>query len=115
MLMVSITGLSKSIRTIASDKLLRTLSLTKMQRSLNELFVDWNTKDNPRTLFEDNDGVMKVMQYNHCQTLNDERTIAFHQSWKQADDVFDEKRQIWISAHIDAEKDDMFIPRSDAQ
>lgn len=107
--------LSESIRTIASDKLQRNISLKRMQRKLNELFVDWKTKENQRNLFESDDGIRKVMKYNKCNSLNDERTIKFHQSWKQESDVFDETRQIWIDRNIDPIEDDLFIPRDDAQ
>lgn len=107
--------LSENIRTIASDKLQRNVSLKRMQRKLNELFVDWKTKENPTNLFEKDDGIRKVMKYNRCESLNDARTIKFHQSWKQDSYVFDETRQIWIDEHIDPINDDMFIPRDDAQ
>lgn len=107
--------LSSSIRTIASDKLQRTISIPKMQRKLNELFDDRTGKDSNISLFGSDDDVKESLRYMHCQDLNDERTIAFNQGWKQSDDVFDEKRQIWISGTIDPINDDMFIPRDDAQ
>lgn len=107
--------LSSSIRTIASDKLQRTISLKRMQRKLNELFDGGTEKNNPISLFDDDNAVKLSLRYMGCQALNDERTIAFNQRWKQKDDVFDEKRQIWIDKYIDPINDDMFIPRDDAQ
>ena len=107
--------LSSSIRTISSDKLQRTISIPRMQRKLIELFEDGTEKDNKVSLFGDDSAFKESLRYMHCQSLNDERTIKFHQGWKQEDDVFDEKRQIWISKYIDPINDDMFIPRDDAQ
>lgn len=107
--------LSSSIRTIASDKLLRTISIPRMQRKLNELFEDETEKENKASLFGDDDAVNQSLKFMHCNSLNDERTIKFHQGWKQESDVFDEKRQIWISEHIDPIEDDLFIPRDDSQ
>lgn len=106
--------LSSNIRTIASDKLLAKIPLTTMQRTLIDLFMD-RTKRNQVNLFDNKDDFKRVMKYNHCLHLNDERTIAFNQNWKQEDDVFDESRQIWIDRFIDPINDDMFIPRDDAQ
>lgn len=110
-------SLSLSIRTIASDKLQRNISLKRMQRKLNELFLDWYAKDigDSDNVFGDGKDVLESSRYYHCQCLNDERTIEFNQSWKQESDVFDEKRQIWISNFIDPINDDLFIPRDDAQ
>ena len=107
--------LSESIRSMASDKLLRNISLKRMQRKLNELFDNGTEKKGDVSLFGDDDAVKESLRYMHCHSLNDERTIEFNQNWKQADDVFDEKRQIWIDRFIDTEKDDLFIPRDDAQ
>ena len=82
---------------------------------MNELFVDWNRTDSDsNSVFGDADGVLEYSRYYNCQSLNDERTIKFNQGWKQEDDVFDEKLQIWISKFIDTEKDNMFVPRVDA-
>ena len=108
-------SLSSSIRTISSAKLLRTISIPRMQRKLNELFEDETEKENKASLFGDDDAVNQSLKFMHCNSLNDERTIKFHQGWKQKDDVFDEKRQIWISKYIDPINDDMFIPRDDSQ
>lgn len=108
-------SLSSSIRTISSDKLLRTISIPRMQRKLIELFVDRTKKENPLFSDDDKEQLDKVLKFNHCLSLNDERTIAFNQGWKQEDDVFDEKRQIWISGHINPIEDDVFIPRDDVQ
>lgn len=106
---------SSTIRTNCAERLLRKISLKTMQRKLNELFVDWQEQENKTNLLEDNDGLRKVMKYNRCESLNDERTIEFHQSWKQDSYVFDETRQIWIDENVDPINDDMFIPRDDAQ
>ena len=102
-------SLSSSIRTISSDKLLRTISIPRM------LFVDRTKKENPLFSDDDKEQLDKVLKFNHCLSLNDERTIAFNQGWKQEDDVFDESRQIWISGHINPIEDDVFIPRDDVQ
>ena len=106
--------LSSSIRTIASNKLFSTISIPRMQRKLIELFDD-GTENDKVSLLDDDGGVKKSLRYIHCKSLNDARTIAFNQGWKQANDVFDEKRQIWIDEFIDPINDDMFIPRDDAQ
>ena len=106
--------LSSLIRTIASDKLQKNVSLSRMQRKLIELFVDWNKKENSTNLFEKDDGIKRVMKYNNCESLNDERTIKFNQRFKQTGDVFDETRQIWISEFVDPIEDDMFMSRDDA-
>lgn len=117
MSMVSVIGLSESIRTNSSANLTRNISLKKMHRKLNEVFVDWNAKDisDSDSPFGDGDAVLELSRYYHCQCLNDERTIKFHQGFKQDSYVFDETRQIWIDECIDTEKDDLFIPRDDAQ
>lgn len=106
--------LASNIRTNTAERLLRTISLKSMHDCLNGLFVDKNASDTPVNLFDDEDGVKKTLRYIHCKHLNDKRTIAFNQRWKQANDVFDEKRQIWIDGFIDTEKDDLFIPRVDS-
>ncbi len=111
--MVSITGLSESIRTTSSDKLLRTISLNKMHNSLIDLFSDRTAIDNDNGTNDED--VFKVLRYSDCLSLNDESTIKFHQSQHQQSDVFDEQRQIWIDEHINPIEDDLFIPRSDAQ
>ena len=110
--------LSESIRTIASDKLFGNISLARMQGKLIGLFVDWNANDvnDSDSVFGDyTDGMKRIMQFSKCESLNDERTIEFHQGWKQESDVFDESRQIWIPYGVDPINDDMFIPRDDAQ
>ena len=112
--MDSVIDISENVRTISAGKLQRTISLNRMQNSLNDLFVDRTAINQNRNLLE-SDKMLENLRFMHCQSLNDERTIKFHQGWKQADDVFDEDRQIWISPHIDVEKDDLFIPRDDAQ
>ena len=110
--MNNIVGVASQIRTNTGAKLLRKISLKRMNNRLMDLFMD-RTKQDSVNRFADEDGIRKVMQYNHCLHLNDARTIEFGNSCKQADDVFDEKRQIWISRFIDTEKDDLFIPRDD--
>ena len=107
--------LSSSIRTISSDKLQRTISIPRMQRKLIELFEDGTEKDNKVSLFGDDSAFKESLRYMHCQSLNDERTIKFHQGWKQDGYVFNEKLQIWIDGSIDVEKDNLFVPRVDAQ
>lgn len=106
---------SSSIRTISSDKLQRTFSIPGMQRNLIGLFDDGTEKDNVNLFESEKEHFKKSLRFMNCQSLNDERTIEFHQRWKQESDVFDESRQIWIDKYIDPIKDDMFIPRDDAQ
>lgn len=108
-------ALASEIRTNVGDKLSRNVSLVNMHNSLSELFVDRTSIDTSLRRYFDDGAMKKSMQFSHCQSLNDERTIKFHQSCKQEDDVFDETRQIWIDKFIDPIKDDLFIPRDDAQ
>lgn len=105
--------LSSTIRTSASDTLLNTISLKEMQDKLFDLFIDRENKKTVVNLLETN-AMKESLRYIHCRQLNDELTIDYNQKWKQSNDIFDEKRQIWIDKYIDAEKDDMFIPRDDA-
>ena len=114
--MNTVVNLAENIRTNTSDNLLRNISLARMKRKLVNLFVDWNAKDvdDSDNIFGADDGIIKTMKYNNCLSLNDENTIEFHQSFKQDNDVFDEKRQIWIDRFVDTINDDMFIPRDDA-
>ena len=107
-------SISSSIRTNSSDVLLRNVSIKRMHNSLIDLFVDRTNLDTISGI-GDEDSIKQMMQFNKCNSMNDERTIKFHQSWKQASDVFDEKLQIWIDKSIDTEKDNLFIPRDDAQ
>ena len=102
MLMMTNQELIETIRTNCAERLLRTISLKKMQRKLNELFVDWQVQSN----IESDDGIQKTIKYNKCESLNDERTIKFNQRFKQATDVFDETRQIWIDKYIDPINDE---------
>ena len=111
--MNDVVGVASQIRTNTGAKLLRDISLDRMQNSLLDLFMDRNKQDKVN-LLADEDGIRKVMRYSNCLHLNDARTIEFCNSFKQADDVFDEKRQIWIDRFIDTEKDDLFIPRDDS-
>ena len=106
---------ASEIRTNIGENLVRKISLAKMHYHLMDLFQDRTKVDTHVNLLEDDDGIKKTLRYMHCQSLNDERTIEFHQSFKQESDVFDEKRQIWIDKYIDPINDDMFIPRDDAQ
>ena len=110
--MNNVIGLSDNIRTNCAERLTRKISLDRIQNSLIDLFMD-RTKQDTHDNFADEDELRKVMQYSNCLHLNDARTIEFGNSFKQADDVFDEKRQIWIDRFIDTEKDDLFIPRDD--
>ena len=112
--MNSVVSVASNIRTSASDVLLRKVSMVRMYNSLVGLFADRTANNTPTNLFDNGDGVKRTLRYMHCLSLNDERTIAFHQGWKQSSDVFDEDRQIWIDANIDVERDDLFIPRDDA-
>ena len=108
-------GLAESIRTISAGKLQRNISLSRMHHTLIDLFVDRTAIDTTLAGFVNDEDVLETLRYMNCLSLNDERTIKFHQSWKQDSYVFDEKRQIWIDGIVDAEKDDMFIPRDDVQ
>ena len=111
--MNDIVGVASQIRTNTGAKLLRKISLDRMENSLMDLFVD-RTKQDTVNRLNSEDGIRKVLKYSHCQRLNDARRIEFGNSFKQADDVFDEKRQIWIDKYIDPIKDDLFIPRDDS-
>ena len=86
-----------------------------MHNSLIDLFVDRTKVETTFRRFMNNDSIKKSMQFHKCQSLNDERTIKFHQSAKQDSYVFDESRQIWIDDNVDPINDDLFIPRDDAQ
>lgn len=108
-------SLASEIRTSVGDKLSRNVSLVKMHNSLSELFVDRTSIDTSLRRLFDEDKMKKSMQYSHCKSLNDERTIKFNQTCKQESDVFDEDRQIWIDEFVDPINDDLFIPRDDAQ
>ena len=108
-------ALASEIRKSVGDKLSRNISLLKMHNSLSELFVDRTSIDTSLARFFNDDTLEQSMKFHHCQCLNDERTIKFHQSLKQDDDVFLESKQIWIPKTIDPIKDDLFIPRDDAQ
>lgn len=102
--------LATAIRTNCAERLLRTISIQRMHYSLMDLFVDRTAIET--SLFERNkESILKNLSYSHCLSLNDERTIKFNQSWKQQDDVFDEKRQIWISNTVNPIEDDLFIQR----
>jgi len=106
--------LASSIRTNCAERLLGTISIPRMHNRLMDLFVDRTAIET--SLFESSkERILKNLSYSHCLSLNDERKIKFHQSWKQESYVFDEKRQIWIDKSIDPINDDMFIPRDDAQ
>ena len=121
-------GLASNIRITVCERLSRNISLAKIQDNLLKLFVDRINVDSSSlgrfvdVEFEDriyldgddiNDDKITILDYNDCLCLNDESTIEFNQKFKQADDVFDEKRQIWIDRFVDTEKNDLFIPRDD--
>ena len=108
-------ALASEIRTRTGERLLRKISLVKMHYSLIDLFVDRTDIDTSLRRLFDKDGIDKAMQFSNCQYLNDERTINFHQGLKQDGDVFLESKQIWIPSSVDPIKDDLFIPRDDAQ
>lgn len=107
--------LSQNIRTNTDDKLVRKVSLVKMHNSLISLFVDNTSADTKIRNLLDEDCMKMLLRYSDCLSLNDEKTIAFHQRCRQDDYVFDEDRQIWIDGTVDTEKNDLFIPRDDAQ
>ena len=78
---------------------------------LLELFVDRTSIDTSfRRFMGKNENTPR---YSHCLCLNNEKTIKFNQSFKQDSDIFDEKRQIWVSDSVDLVEDDLFIPRDD--
>ena len=94
------------IRLKVKDKLANTSNT-----NLLDLFVDRTSID---TSFRRFMGVNKDNpRYDNCLCLNDEKTIKFHQSLKQDNDVYDEKRQIWVGGTVDLVEDDLFIPRDD--
>ena len=78
--MVSVIDLSENIRTNASAKLPRNISLKRMQRKLKEVFVDWNAKNvnDSNSPFGDGDAVLELSRFYHCLCMNDKRTIDFH-------------------------------------
>ena len=99
-------SVASQIRIKVKDRLANTLDT-----NLLDLFIDRTSID---TSFGRFMGKNKDNQrYDHCLCLNNEKTIKFHQSFKQDNDVFDEKRQIWVSATVDLVKDNLFIPRDD--
>lgn len=108
-------ALASEIRTRTGERLSRKISLVKMHYSLIDLFVDRTEVDTSFRRFMNEDNFKRTMQFSNCQYLNDERTINFHQGLKQDDDVFLESKQIWIPSSVDPIKDDLFIPRDDAQ
>ena len=113
--MNNVFDVASEIRTNTGAKILRKISLEKMHYHLMDLFQDRTKIDEQVNLLDNEDGIRQTLRYIHCKNLNDERTIKFHQGWKQESDVFDEKRQIWIDSFIDPINDDLFIPRSDAK
>ena len=99
-------SLASEIRINVSERLSR-----NVHDKLLELFVDRTSIDTSfRRLMGKNEDTPR---YDHCLYLNDEKTIKFHQSFKQDSDIFDEKRQIWVSDSVDLVEDDLFIPRDD--
>ncbi len=100
--------LSESIRTIASDKLLRTFSLQRMYNNLIDLFVDRTSIDTSLLGRIDFD-VDKWNKYNDCLHMNDKETIAFNNRLPQSDDVFDEVSGNYYPSNLDF-NNNMFIP-----
>lgn len=89
-------GLSSSIRTNCSEVLSRKISLVKMHHSLIDLFVDRTKIDTSLRRFMDDESLNKSMQYSRCHSLNDDSYS-------------------WDFDGIDPIKDNLFIPRDDAQ
>lgn len=111
--MNNVVGVASQIRTNTGAKLLRKISLDIMENSLIGLFIDRTNDDTSlRNCFND-DKMMEILKCGDCLSLNDERTIKFHQNWKQDSYVFDESRQIWYDSNINPITDDLFIPRDD--
>ena len=99
-------SVASQIRIKVKERLANTLDT-----NLLDLFVDRRSIDTSfRRFMGKNEDTPR---YRHCLCLNDEKTIKFHQSFKQDSDVFDEKRQIWVSAYVNLVEDDLFIPRDD--
>ena len=95
-------SLASEIRINVSERLSR-----NVHDKLLELFVDRTSIDTSFRRFMNKD---KLPYYN-CKSLNDEKTIEFHQKTRQMHDVFDDERQIWISSDINPSEHDYFIPR----
>ena len=106
-------ALASKVRTKTGERLKRNISMLKMRNSLFDLFVDRTSIDTSLARFFDDETLEQSMKFHHCQCLNDERTIKFHQGLKQDDDVFLESKQIWIPRTVDPINDDLFIPRED--
>lgn len=90
--------LSSSIRTNCSEVLSRKTSLVKMHYSLIDLFVDRTEIDTTLRRFFNDESMKKSMQYSRCKRLNDDND-------SYSCDIHD----------VDSIKDDLFIPRDDAQ
>lgn len=106
--------LASRIRTRTSEKLSTktNISPVKLHRNIMNMFID---RTSIETSFRRFMGKNKdTLRYDYCKCLNDKETIQFQQSYKQDGDVFDEKRQIWVSGYVDLVEDDLFIPRDDA-
>lgn len=106
--------LTTRIRTRASERLSTRTSISpvKLHRNIMKLFID---RTSIETSFRRLMGKNKdTPRYKHCLCLNDEKTIEFNQRLRQDNDVFDEKRQIWISDYVNVIEDDLFIPREDS-
>lgn len=114
-MMNNVVDLSENIRTNTGARLLRKISMVRMHNSLIELFVDRTAIDTSLSGHFNKDKIRKNLKYGYCLSLNDKKTIKFHNSCKQDFYVFDESRQIWYDSKIDPITDDLFISRDDAQ
>ncbi len=105
--------LAYRIRTKSCERLLTRTSISPdtLNTNLLGLFIDRKSIDTSFRRFFGRNKDRPL--YRHCQSLNDARTIDFHQRVKQESDVFDEKRQIWIPNYVDLETDDLFIPKEE--
>lgn len=93
----SIFCLSESIRTIASDKLTRDISIARMYGNLIDLFFDRTSIDTSLARFFSEDNLKETLAYSDCLSLNDEDTIRFNNSQKQASDKpVDESHNLFI-------------------
>lgn len=106
--------INSKIRTKCADELQRTISLKSMQNCLMDLFCDRTKIETSLRRFFDEDNIKNTPRWYNCLSMNDERTIKFHQGFKQQNYVFNEDKQIWIDPFVDPIEHDYFIPRDDA-
>lgn len=93
----NIISLSSSIRTIASDKLLKDISIARMYGNLIGLFFDRTSIDTSLARFFSEDNLKETLAYNDCLRLNDEDSIRFNNSQQQANDKpIDESHNLFI-------------------